>query len=279
MIDRPFWKTIAENNYAVPQGHTLDSLTDELLAMLGSVDGEVRDDIAYNTFSQWIVAAPQYSDEELRRLRDKLLKNLKNGIEEGESDKVFLRSFSVLTLGLVIYHDNTRHFLEMAEVKDMLDQTLHYFAQEKDLRGYIEVKGWAHSCAHTADMLKFLARSRHIDGSDHKRMLNAIADKLSAPTRYIYVHGEDDRLSLVILDILRRGLLSVPVYESWLEKLGKVSELEKAGAPFDSRVYGAIQNTRSFLRSLFFRMELGVKETPPLWDDIQPLVLEAIKAI
>ena len=49
-----FWYQIAQNNYAVPTGGDVASLTDELIELLGSRDPELRDEIAYSTLAAWI---------------------------------------------------------------------------------------------------------------------------------------------------------------------------------------------------------------------------------
>ncbi|MBA2286746.1 MAG: DUF2785 domain-containing protein [Ktedonobacteraceae bacterium] len=41
-------------------------------------------------------------------------------------------------------------------------------------------KGWAHSAAHTADLLMVLANNRDLDAADLERILNAIAAKVQA---------------------------------------------------------------------------------------------------
>jgi hypothetical protein len=56
----------------------------------------------------------------------------------------------------------------------------HYLAAEQDIREYAADRGWMHSAAHTADLLKFLGRSRHLDVAGQARLLNAVAQKLAS---------------------------------------------------------------------------------------------------
>lgn len=60
------------------------------------------------------------------------------------------------------------------------------------LRGYLPDKGWLHSAAHTADLVRFLGRSRHLTVAEQKRILDVVAGKLEAP---VFVWGEDERLA------------------------------------------------------------------------------------
>jgi hypothetical protein len=46
--DREFWRAIAKNRYAVPDGQPVFPLLRELSGYLGSRDPELRDDLAYS---------------------------------------------------------------------------------------------------------------------------------------------------------------------------------------------------------------------------------------
>jgi hypothetical protein len=46
-MNKQFWQTLMENEYANPGGHSPDELTLELFSYLGSTNPELRDDIAY----------------------------------------------------------------------------------------------------------------------------------------------------------------------------------------------------------------------------------------
>ncbi len=104
-MDKLFWKTIQGNQYAIPTGHTPTSLTAELFLYLGSTDPELRDQIAYETFANFL-KRDYFSLEEIEIYIANLLANLDIGIGETDSDSVFLRSFSVLFLAEIIHNDN-----------------------------------------------------------------------------------------------------------------------------------------------------------------------------
>ena len=110
-MDKLFWKTIQENKYAIPIGHTPTSLTAELFSYLGSTDAELRDQIAYETFANFL-QRDYFSLEEIEIYIANLLANLDIGIGEVESDSVFLRSFSALFLAEIVHNDNKAPRLE-----------------------------------------------------------------------------------------------------------------------------------------------------------------------
>ena len=181
-MDKAFWQAILENECAVPEGHSV-AQPDAGAAGVPRLDRpDLRDDVAFSILATWIGREGAYTNDELRAIGQQMAHNLTLGMGEQGSDTVFRRSFSALVLGFVIKYDNAHPFLEPAEVQSYLDQALEYLAHERDLRGYVAEKGWAHSAAHTADLLAYLARNQALDGRDLERMLHAIAEKVSAPT-------------------------------------------------------------------------------------------------
>lgn len=201
-MDKAFWKSLMQNDYAVPDGHSLEELTTELFAYLGNTDSELRDDIGYIVYANWLEMG-LYSQADVEHQITELLANLDKGIGETETDSVFLRSFSVLFLAEIIYNDNKAPKLDKPKINEILEKGLWYLAEEKDSRGYIPDKGWAHALAHTADLMRVLAENERTGLIEHKRILSGITEKLTISTDWVYVHGEDDRLSAAVLSILR----------------------------------------------------------------------------
>jgi len=109
-VDKEFWVAIAINDYKIPDGYTLDELTQTLFGYLGSTDPELRDDIAYIVYANWLKRG-MFTKEQIRAHVDELLSNLDKGIGETESDSVFLRTFSVLLLAEIVHNDNKMSLL------------------------------------------------------------------------------------------------------------------------------------------------------------------------
>ena len=53
-MDRSFWRVIANDENALPQGEWVAELTPELLGWLGSTDPELRDEFAYRILAAWL---------------------------------------------------------------------------------------------------------------------------------------------------------------------------------------------------------------------------------
>lgn len=78
--DREFWRAIAKNHYAVPEGQQVFPLLRELSGYVGLRDSELRDDLAYSITTVWIKRQKQISVDELDSLLDEWEANLRVGI-------------------------------------------------------------------------------------------------------------------------------------------------------------------------------------------------------
>lgn len=271
-MDKQFWQRLVQNEYAVPKGHTLEELTAEIFSYLGNTDPELRDDIGYIVYANWLEMG-LYSQETALEHISLLTDNLKTGIGEQEIDSIFLRSFSVLFLAEIVYNDNKSPKLDKVIIDMLVEKALWYLKHEKDPRGYVQDKGWAHALAHTADLLFALAQNEHTGSAQHLRILNGITEKLANASEWVYVHGEDDRLSRAVLAIFRRGLVSFNDAQEWL-----VSFTENwKGAWINEERTRAFANTRNFIRSLY--LQVATEEGLPDQDESEKMILNAIQTM
>jgi len=230
-----FWRSVAQHDYALPPGSDLPALVSELEGFLASPDPELRDEIGYSTLAAWIYQKRLVEPPLVRTLTNDLVRNLTQGIGDRESDGVFRRSFSALSLSVVVARDNAAPVLGADEFRRVEAAALVYLAGERDLRGYDPQKGWMHSAAHTADLLKSLARSRFLEPAEQPRLLDAMARKLAtAPT--VFTHGEDERFARAILSVVNRADFDGAAFQAWTSRVrpsrpgAKPSPAELAGA-------------------------------------------------
>ena len=273
-MDKEFWVSLAKNDYKIPQEHTLENLTEMLFSYLSSTDPELRDDIAYIVYANWL-KRELFSAQAVKSHVDELLSNLDKGIGETESDTVFLRAFSILLLAELVHNDNKKPLLEKDQVKKILEKGIWYMGAEKDPRGHIPAKGWAHALAHTADLMLVLARNRYIDGGDLWSMLATIAYKMVHSINYVYIHGEDERLASAVIEILRRDLVSPNQLEAWADSLAHPDGTDWKGALAEEDRNHAFQNTRNLLRSIYFALLKEPEEFPDREQHIR-LVLKTL---
>jgi hypothetical protein len=271
-MDKEFWVEIYKNKYQIPTDHTLAELTREIFSYLGSTDPELRDEIGYTVFANWL-KQERYSVEELRGYIKELLINLHIGIGEIEDDSVFLRAFSVLFLAEIVHNDNKKSFLNKSDTALILEEGLWYINAEKDSRGHIPVKGWAHALAHTADLLLVLGCNQNLEEADLWNILNSISEKIIHSTNYIYIHGEDERLAGAVIEALRRNLIPTEKVGAWTKSF---IEQDWKGAYTDEKRNRAFQNTRNLLRSIYLELKKDEKEISKQ-TEIENIFLEAIK--
>ncbi len=248
-MDKQFWLDIRENNFALPPGQSAGPLTEELFSYLESTDPDLRDLIAYETFSNWLEQG-LYSSNELRAYILRLILNLQNGIGERDTDTVFTRTFSALFLAEIVNYDNRHPFLDKDEVLNILAKGLNYLEEEMDPRGYVPEKGWAHALAHTADLLYVLASNRYLARENLEQILKQIAVKLIAPTDWVYIHGEDDRLVRAVIAAYQRHLAS----QDWLTIITADGNNTWRDSFMDLFLQNAFFNSKTFLRSLYLHI-------------------------
>lgn len=277
-MENTFWQSIVEADYTVPEGQSARALLPELLTMLGATDPVMRDEYSYPILAVWIERGV-YTPAEMRAIGQQMETNLKRGIEEPRSDTVFLRTFSALILECVVEYDHLHPFLEEQEVCAWLEAGLQYLEQEQDLRGYVQGKGWAHSAAHTADLLMILAQSRHVGVADLERIVNAIADKVRKRLAHVYLYDEDERLAYAVRKALKRDLLEMSFLTAWLERLTALEGLSRWGqAGLKEADASAYINIRDFVRSLYFQLKLG-QEPPTIASVLCPALEETLYTI
>ena len=285
-MNKTFWQSIKEHDYAVPTGFSVKALTPELLSYLGSLDFELRDDFAYRILIEWFDRG-HYSHADLWEMATLMLHNLTSGLGEHKDDTVLLRSYSVLILMEIVYYDvitiPTPMFAE-AKIQQILAQVLVYFRAEKDLRDYEPGKGWMHAVAHAADCSWILAQHRFVSLSDLERIMDALVEKIATPA-HVYLFDEDERLARTVMGALQRDLLTLPFLTAWLEQLTHPRG-HSTWSDTDEADNCARHNSKHFLRSLYFQLRSPgfagmphVKQRPAIADALLPLVEEALSQI
>jgi hypothetical protein len=254
--DKAYWRAIAEAKYEVPPGTTASRLAPELIGSLGSVDPELRDDLALSILTSWIYQKKLLGPDDLRPMVHTLEGNLRNGIGETGTDGVLLRSFSALTLSVIAARDNEAPFLSAGEYATLLDDALTYFHDERDTRGFDAAKGWMHSAAHTSDLLKFLARNPRLPVAGQSRILSAMLTKnrdADAP----FSQGEDERMARIAISLARRADFDRDGFRAWLTTAQSAAKFPSPPAPDTLR---SQQNVRHLLAALW--TELSVDDRP-----------------
>lgn len=222
-----------------------------MLEHIGSLDAELRDDLIYSTFVDWIYRQRLIPPENLHLILSCILdeQHMFYHIGVKEKDGVFTRSFSVLLLPLLLAVHRDQPYLSAKEIDEIKTALFHFLSLEKDRRGFVEGKGWAHAVAHTADALDELAVCSEMKKRDLLEILQNIRSTV-CDSRFAYVFGENERLSTAVLSILRRKLLSEEEINNWAQSFANFV-INETGVPDKIVIRSNVQN---FLQALYFRL-------------------------
>ncbi len=212
-----YWNQVLADDFEVPSDRPLDDLTAELTRMLGSTDPVVRDATAYPALATW--TARGVYDDLLAGLGDGMAAGLAVGLGESGTDTVFRRSFSVLVLTECVARDNAASLLPATKILEWGDRIATWYLRERDVRGFVPGKGWAHAVAHGADAVATLAGSPHVGKAELTVLLDVLADRIALPVETVYTHGEPDRMAAATMAVLRRNLVPLSVVEPWIARI------------------------------------------------------------
>jgi len=266
-----YWRNVVAEDFEVPADRGLDDLTAELTRMLGSTDPDVRDGTAYPALATWTERGVY--DDLLSGLGDGMAAGLAVGLGDNGTDSVFRRSFSVLILGECLARDNATALLPGAKILEWGDRVATWYLRERDLRGYVSGKGWAHAVAHGADALGALAASPHLYTNELTVLLDVLADRLSLTDDVVLTAGEPDRMAAETMAILRRNLVPLRVIEPWISRVVGVSQ-QKSVAGQDP--FLATGNAQAFLRSLYLQLSLA-PAPPDVRSDLLLVLVDALR--
>jgi hypothetical protein len=271
-----YWEQVVASGLEVPQDRPLGDLTAELTRMLGDTDPEARDGTAYPALATWVHRGVY--DDLLPGLGDGMAAGLGVGLGERETDSVFRRSFSALVLGECIARDNVRPLVPGGKILEWGDRLATWLLRERDLRGFVPGKGWAHAVAHGADALGVLSASPHVATNELTVVLDVIADRVLLPVDRLFSNGEPDRLAAATMLVLRRNVVSLRVVEPWIARLAASASLAASRDPQDGTdPHLAGGNAQAFLRSLYLQLALGPKP-PEIRADLLLVVVDALRA-
>ena len=251
----PFWTALAKE-CDVPAGESASALVGEAVALAGSPDTRWREDVGYEVVAACVYQTRRLTAGERRTLVATLSANLRRGVGEMGTDSVLLRSFSALDLSILAAVEAQDPALDAAGYRRLLDDALAYLRDERDLRGLEPRVGWIHATAHTADLLKFLARDPRLTPADQSRLLEAAFSKMTAPGTAVFTHAEDERLAAAVVSVVRRADFDAAALDRWLERFPALEKEAWSKAPPDVRVLDAAQNARNLLRSLYVILTL-----------------------
>lgn len=235
----------------------VQDLIQDLLENIGSTDPELRDDLVYGLFCKLIVQEKCVDEATLKNLLHTLCSKdyMFFNIGSTHDDSVFKRSFSVLTLSLVVSHLIEIGGLSLEDMRNLIHHTKDYLALESDSRGYVTEKGWAHSIAHCADLIEQISCCDLLTESDYDMLLDMVQHKLLTHLTPLTA-SEDERLSAFFtFGLVNENLVNIDRLSAWVQGFSAANAIE------DSIERSIVRyNSRNFIRSLYMGLShLGHK--------------------
>ncbi|MFG6494816.1 DUF2785 domain-containing protein [Fictibacillus sp. UD] len=223
------------------------AIVDAMITHIGSPTSDLRE-LVYRSFCESIIEN-QLDPALLKELMDYSLNNLLHkGIGDNGTDSVFTRAFTTLLIDVIIYKDNEADFLPQETVTKAKDAVIQYIHLEEDLRGYVPVKGWAHSVAHVADTSGELLKSEKVSQKDYFKIIEPLLKKY-CNAQTVFVHGEDDRVVMPVLAMLNKGVGGEEL-EAFVAEIPANLKAQKEELPPEVYWY-VMANCKSLLKSLY----------------------------
>ncbi|KOP30091.1 hypothetical protein ADM98_14750 [Exiguobacterium sp. BMC-KP] len=228
------------------------ALLDEFLLHIGSTDSELRDGLIYPQLATYI-ASESFTIEDTNRIFDFILSGhgLMYRMGTADTTAVLTRSFSALALAELLVMDKTRHLMTKSQLDRLSTYLQTYLEQEKDVRGFIDGMGWAHSMAHIADV--YAVWFTH-PASRPQEELGAIDAMIRQLTRsdYLYVDEEADRMVTAWLQACRHGLSEDILLQRIEQK--KVKKWLESDVTWGDTEWTTYRNVKQMLQTLYFRL-------------------------
>lgn len=246
---------LKELDFNIPEiikNKDLNTLIKQMVQHIGSTDAVLRDKLIYTSF-YYLIKQDYLNHQQMKYLIETCLdqNHLFLDIGSTNDDSVFTRAFSTLVIALILGKDREERFLSEETVLQAIDSSIQYLQKEKDTRGYVEEKGWAHSIAHGADLLDEAVKHPLLELTLANECLDTIGNCIFRETAYI--DDEDERLIFAITALLEKGM-DENLLKNWIIGLSnEVIEIKNTSG-YSPSFFRRNTNLNQFLKSLYFRL-------------------------
>lgn len=229
-----------------------EAILTSMVQHIGSPDGELRDRLIYTMFFRFIIEQKDIDFDKMSELLETSLHALLfHRIEETQSDAVFTRAFTTLLMALILHRDVEEDFLTEDQFRLATEGLIRYLQLERDTRGYVNGKGWAHSIAHAADAVDELIANPKLDPASFPELFHVIINQIMRSE--VLAHDEDERLIHPLLRLLERGMDSEVIHR-YVEQLPHHLEECKQHLDDEEKYWYVVHNVKTFLKSLYVRL-------------------------
>ena len=234
-----------------------NQLIENMLQHIGHPDAEIRDHLNYRLFIE-LLNNNHLTHSQMKEIIFKLEGKdfLFASIGERNTDSIFIRSFSALWLSALLTIDGQQRFLKEDEAIQILTSCSLYLMKEKDIRGFVPEKGWAHSIAHGADLATAIIAHPAFQLRLAPNLLQGIKDSFWKGA--VYVDDEDERLVNIVAKLIQKDFPEEVLIE-WVEQVFDKLQLYLMQEGYTPQYFTARTNTLQFMKTLYFTLKFSQK--------------------
>jgi hypothetical protein len=262
-----FWRGLRDAKFVLPAGERRDEVLRDAVQLVDARDPVLRDDVGYGLVVAWVYREHAVSPDSLSQFTTALQQRLR--AREGDG---LGRSFAALSLSIVAAAELTQPVLGDAQFSALVDDAVAELEGETDLRGHEPGLGWVHATAHTADLLKFLARDARLTAAQQDRIVGAVAQRLARGPAFTW--GEDERLAGVLRSLVLRPDARLEPLETWLASLAPQWKALWAAPVLERDRYAHLTNVKQTLRAV-----LPMLATVPAGTPAEKFRLQALEVV
>lgn len=232
------------------------TIFDDIFDKIGLEEAAIRDQLNYrlfvlllseNTIDRTVIL--QYVDR--LSSKDGLLFN----IGEKGTTSVLQRSYSALFLTAIVHADRQLHYLSIEQLEILTRHAVDLLSKEQDLRSLIDAHtGWAHSVAHTCELLGALIEHPDYPIRFTAQILQAIRANLWKGT--VFVDDEEERFCNVIQALLLKNI-DEALFIEWFEQLFERLEIMAFERGYDAEWFKARTNQLNLAKTLYFYLKFA----------------------
>lgn len=232
------------------------AFVEEMMEHIGTTDETIRND--YIQLFLELLSTNFISDERKKDFINQLTNNrgLFYHIGENSSDSVFRRAYSAFMLSNLLKEDIVHPFLSSAHSKCVIEKCVTYLSKEKDVRGYIQGKGWANAIYFGASLSKVLIQHPSFDAKFSPLLLQGI--KNCFWKGQVFVHDEEEMLVKIVESLIRYNIQEDLLIE-WVEQIFDQLQFYELEVGYTPLYYATRTNILHFMKTLYFTLKFSGK--------------------
>lgn len=232
-------------------------LLEQMLESIGSSDPALRDQAIYSLFMELLVSN-QLSKQTMEQLMTTLATDDYLFYQMGDytDDSVFTRSFSALWLAGLLRMDIMQPYLSDEAKEQLYQKATQFLQRERDIRGFVDSKGWANAIAHTADLLALMVRHDYFEVKYGVPILQGIQSVFWKGQ--VLVDDEEERL-VEIISALIEVQFPEEVLIEWVEQVFDQLQRYLMQRGYTRDYFTARTMILHFMKTLYFALKYKQK--------------------